>query len=188
LSTVIIIHGPVNSGKTEACLEIMKRAHDVGIQTLGVISPRVLSEGETIGYDLLNPKTKETFPLARLRKLVEGPNWWLHSNLIYAFSLPTLKRANRLLSVSAEAMGSNTLLFVDEYGRLEKAHQGLYSGTMSVFRNLDREGIVVFSCRTDMLNTVKDMTQEKAESMHTLGSNDLKAIWRYILESFKIAL
>jgi nucleoside-triphosphatase THEP1 len=185
---VIIIHGPINGGKTEACLEIMKRAHDVGIQTLGVLSPRVLLEGETIGYDLLNPKTGETFPLARLRKLVEGPDWWLHGNLIYAFSLSTLKRANRLLSVSAEAMGSNTLLFVDEYGRLEKAHLGIYSGTMDVFRCLTSGGVVVFSCRTDMINTVKDMMQEKAKSLHTLGSNDLKAIWAQILVSFKIAL
>ena len=188
MSTVIILHGPIRGGKTEACLEIMNLARSVGIRTLGVLSPRVFSEGETIGYDLLNPETEENFPLARLRKLVDGPDWWLYGNLIYAFSLPTLKRANRLLSASAEAMGSNVLLFVDEYGRLEKAHLGFYSGANDVSRRLDRGGIVVFSCRTDLVDAVDELVQDRAESIHTMESNDLKAIWTLISESFKLEL
>lgn len=188
MSTVIIIHGPIGGGKTEACLEIMRRARSVGIRTLGVLSPRVFSEGETIGYDLLDPETGETFPLARLRELVDGPDWRLHGNLIYAFSLSALKRANGLLFASAEAMGSDALLFVDEYGRLEKAHLGLYSGSKDVSMRLDRGGVVVFSCRTDVVDAVEELVQERAESIHTVESNDLEAIWGLILESFNLEL
>ena len=188
MSTVIIIHGPIRGGKTEACLEIMRRARSVGIRTLGVLSPRVFSEGETIGYDLLDPETGETFPLARLREIVDGPDWQLHGNLIYAFSLPTFKRANGLLSASAEAMGSDALLFVDEYGRLEKAHLGFYSGSKGVSMRLDRGGVVVFSCRTDVVDTVEELVQERAESMHTVESDDLEAIWGLISESFNLEL
>lgn len=188
MSMVIIIHGPIGGGKTEVCLEIMRRARSVGIRTLGVLSPRVFSEGETIGYDLLDPETGDIIPLARLRKLVDGPDWRLHGNLIYAFLLPTLKRANKLLSVSAEAMGSNALLFVDEYGRLEKAHLGLYFGSKDVSMHLDRGGVVVFSCRTDVVDAVEELIQEKAESMHTMEPNDLEAIWGLIFESFKLEL
>jgi nucleoside-triphosphatase THEP1 len=188
LSTVIIIHGSIGGGKTEECLEIMRRARSVGIRIFGVLSPRVFSEGETIGYDLLDPETGETFPLAHLRELVDGPDWRLHGNLIYAFSQPTLKRANRLLSASAEAMGSNALLFVDEYGRLEKAHLGLYSGSKDVSMHLDRGGVVVFSCRTDVVSAVEKLVQERVGLMHTVESDDLEAIWGLILESIKLEL
>ena len=175
-----IIHGPIGIGKTKACLDLAERARAEGSSPRGVISPAVFSDGEQMGYDCLDIFSGEAFPLVRLKDLVEGPEWFHHGNLKYAFSVPGFKRANLILLHSAETMGPTPLVFVDEFGRLEKAGLGFYSGAVRVAESQTPGGVTVFACRTDTVDAVKKLVLGRAREVMEFEPGDADSIWRYI--------
>ena len=175
-----IIHGPIGIGKTKACLDLAERARAEGSSPRGVISPAVFSDGEQMGYDCLDIFSGEAFPLVRLKDLVEGPEWFHHGNLKYAFSVPGFKRANLILLHSADTIGTLPLVFVDEFGRLERAGLGFYSGAVRVAESLTPGGVTVFACRTDTVDAVKKLVLGRAREVMEFEPGDADSIWRYI--------
>jgi nucleoside-triphosphatase THEP1 len=175
-----IVHGPIGIGKTKACLDLAKRARAEGSTPRGVISPAAFSHGEQIGYDCLDIFSGEAFPLVRLKGLVKSPEWFHHGNLKYAFSVPGFKRANLILSRSAEATGPTPLVFVDEFGRLERAGRGFYSGAVRVAESLTPGCAAVFACRTDTVDAVKKLVLGRAREVREFKPGDADSIWRYI--------
>jgi nucleoside-triphosphatase THEP1 len=175
-----IVHGPIGIGKTKACLDLAEKARAEGISPRGVISPAVFAHTEQIGYDCLDIFSGEAIPLVRLKGLVKSPEWFHHGNLKYAFSVPGFERANLILLHSAEAMGSTPLVFVDEFGRLESAGLGLYSGAVRVAESLTPGCTAVFACRTDMVYAIKKLVLGRAREVIEFEPGDANSIWRYI--------
>jgi nucleoside-triphosphatase THEP1 len=46
-------------------------------------------------------------------------------------------------------MDKNTLIIIDEYGRLEIEREGLYQGFVKVIQSIEHGGRVIILCRTD---------------------------------------
>lgn len=183
MSSAIILHGPIGGGKTKACLELVKRAGIEGVSVGGVISPRVFLDGELKGYDCLDLASGEAFPLVRLRDEVDGLDWFTFRRLKYAFSGRGFERVNEILVRSAGSMNSPTLVFVDEYGRLEEAGLGLYQGALKVSEALSKGGTAVFTCRDNLLFTVRGLVQGRAREVHECHPGDLNALWELIREA-----
>jgi hypothetical protein len=182
MSCAIILQGPIESGKTKTCLELVERARAEGVSTGGVVSPRMFIDGRLVGYDGLEPASGEVYPLARLRERAEGQGWFSHGGMIYLFSAPGFERANEALRLSVEDPGRPMLIFVDEFGRLEDAGLGLYPGALSVTGALKGGVVSVYTCRTNLVSTVESLLQGKAEETHVVKPGDADALWGLICE------
>jgi len=183
LSRVILLKGPIGSGKTKACLALLEKANVENIPVGGVISPRVFLDGRLIGYDCLDPVSSQAFPLVRLRDDVDTPDWFTFRRLKYAFSIQGFEKANEILARTAGSMNPSMLVFVDEFGRLEEEGLGLYRGVLEVSEALSEGGTAVLTCRDDLVGTVRGLIQGRARVVHECRPGDLNALWGQIQEA-----
>jgi nucleoside-triphosphatase THEP1 len=176
----VIVHGPKGVGKTKTCLDLAERVSAEGFSPRGIVSPAVFVNGKNIGYDCLDLTSGAAFPLVRLRDMVGSPTWFPHGNIKYAFSVPGFERANELLTQSAQALGEASLVFMDEFGRLEMDGIGLYTGSLRVAEALSQGGVAVFACRTDAVDAVNELVAGRARDVKAFKSGDTGIVWRYI--------
>jgi nucleoside-triphosphatase THEP1 len=177
MSLAVIVRGPISSGKTETCRELSDLVLGRGYRTGGVLCPRAFRDGEMVGYDAVEPASGERWPIARLSGRVEGPGWFSHGRLIYSFSREGLDRANSCLASSAAEMGASSFVFVDEFGRLERAKAGIYEGARNVAEGLLRGGVAVFLCRADCVESVSELVRGRAGRTLVFEPGDSSAIW-----------
>jgi len=177
MSCAIVIHGPIGSGKTWACLRLEERLRDEGAEIGGVISPRVIQDGELIGYDGLDAASGEAFPLVRLRGMTKDRDWFEFGGMKYAFSRRGFERANEILMKSILKPKRNLIIFVDEFGRLERMGLGLYAGARRVAEELEKRGIAVYACRSDVVGAVEELTHGKAGAVYKCKPADVETIW-----------
>jgi len=177
MSCAIVVHGAIGSGKTNTCLRLAERANREEAAVGGIITLRQFQRGELMGYDCQEVASGRTFPLARLRENVEGPDWFEFGGLKYAFSLQGFERANEILARSVQDLSRNAIVFVDEFGRLERAGLGLYEGAKKVAEGLRDGGIAVFSCRTDTVEFVEGLVHNHAQAVLRFEPGDEKLLW-----------
>jgi nucleoside-triphosphatase THEP1 len=180
MPTAVLIVGGMGEGKTRACLKLAERCEGEGIKVYGMVSPRVYQGGRLMGYDGLDLSTRVRFPLARLREVAEGPDWFEFGGLRYAFSKSGFERANSILLSSSEASIEPSIIFIDEFGRLEAAGRGLHSGILRVLEGMRRGGAAVFTCRTDIRNSLEKLLRERGVKLLCYGPSGLEEIWTTI--------
>lgn len=176
MSSAFVLHGQSGDGKTRACLMLVEAARSLGINAAGVVTPRAAENIDLAGYDIMDVASGDHFPIARLRETVTGSDWFVFGKLIYAFSTSGFRRANEILLASAESMHHRTLVFVDEFGRLERNGLGLYMGAVSVAERLRDGGAAVFTCRTDLIDIVEGLLQGKARSVSRYPARDAEVL------------
>ena len=140
---VIIVTGPVDSGKTGWCRELAA----ANPECAGVLLLKVYREGERIGYDALRLPAGDRVPFARLGG--HEPSGWIAGDRVGLFSISAagLKAANSWLEEAAAEPGH---IVVDEVGPLELAGGGLSAGLRAVLTSrLEQKLYVVI--RSDCL-------------------------------------
>jgi len=180
MSKAIIIHGEIGAGKTSACLELVSKANDLGIRVDGVISPRVFKGKKLIGYDCQQILRGETFLLVRLTEHADGPDWFHFGGLRYAFSTEGFERANDILIQTSKEMNPSTLVFVDEFGRLEDKGHGFHRGASAIASRLEAGGVIVFTCRSNLVDSVLDLLGRGAPDVVVLVVGDSVSAWDII--------
>lgn len=177
MSCAVLVYGPIGSGKTCTCLKLAERARAENIPVGGILSIRVYKDGKLIGYDGLDPSSGIVFPLARLRGMVVGSDWFIFNHLIYAFSTQGFELANRILKRSAEALNLPSIVFVDEFGRLERERLGIHPGALRIAESLRGGGVAIFSCRTDMVVAVERLVRGRVRDLFKEVPGDVEALW-----------
>jgi len=180
MSTAIIVHGAIGSGKTKTCVGLVEKARATGVPVGGILGLRRFQGGDLIGYDCLDLGSGESFPLVRLRDEVEGPDWFQFRRLKYAFSSRGFERANEILAYTADSMSPSMLVFFDEYGRLEEAGLGLRPGALRVSEALSGGGAVVFTCRDNLVGEVRSLVQGRAVEVLLCQPGDPDSVWDLI--------
>lgn len=61
----ILVVGDIGAGKTAAGLELAQRLRAAGIAAGGILAPRIVERGETVGYNILDVSTGEDAAFAR---------------------------------------------------------------------------------------------------------------------------
>lgn len=176
----VLIIGAIGEGKTRACLELAERCRRGGFRVCGLVSPRVIINGRLLGYNCLDLSSREEFPLARLGGMVEGPDWFSFGGLRYAFSTSGFGRANSILFRSSESMNPSTIIFIDEFGRLEAAGGGLLPGIMRVVERLRGGGSAVFTCRDELQNPLRRVIGDEGVELLLHRPSGLEEIWMTI--------
>ncbi|TRO52338.1 hypothetical protein E2P71_07835 [Candidatus Bathyarchaeota archaeon] len=150
---VLIVHGPIGSGKSNRAEQITDRAKVNGYRIYGIISRRVLRGTETIGYDGFYPQTGKTQQMVYKASEVSGDQWKpLRGPFMY--NEDAIRDANDSLVEAAHLMDEKTLAVVDEYGHLEARGYGLYPGLSRVIEALPGGGKLLVLCRTDKIDNV----------------------------------
>lgn len=150
---VLLIHGPIGSGKSRNTEQVVDRAKIKGYKVYGVISRRVLQDRETIGYDAYFPRTGEALPMVYKEPTPEGDQWETLRGP-FKYNKRTFERANQDLVEAAHLMDEQTLVVVDEFGHLEAHGLGLYPGLLRVIEALPGGGRLLIPCRSDKVDKV----------------------------------
>lgn len=146
---LIIIHGPLGSGKTATAKKIAKTAKERGIKVRGILAERLITGNETIGYNGLNLETGRREPLVKATYLADSQDWEYHGRPRYRFSKNGFKTANRNLVEAARDLDPRTIVFVDEFGHLEKNEKGLFPGVSALAEAISDGGVAVVLCRSE---------------------------------------
>jgi len=185
MSRVIIVYGPIGSGKTTTCLELAERARS-DVTVAGIITKRVFRGEKVIGYDCVDLGTGEAFPLVRLAGELDDPDWLPLYLEKFVFSTSGFRRANEVLKTSVASFGLPRLIFVDEFGRLEERGEGLLRGVEGVLGGLRRSDVAVVTCRTNLLSTVEAMARSAGHEVHACQPGDSDELWAHIGEALGV--
>ena len=150
----LIIHGPIGGGKTNRVLELAEKAREKNMRVMGVVSLRVVEEGETVAYDGFDFASHTRFPLVLLADRAYSSDWVKFGPWKYAFSVLGFNQANTLLAEAASMMDDGALVIVDEYGHIEKLGFGMYTGLLKVAEALRAGGYLAVTCRTDKVDSL----------------------------------
>ena len=178
---ILIVHGPIGSGKSNRADQITNRAKVNGYKVYGVISRRVMRGRETIGYDAFFPQTMETAQMVYRETEVSGDHWKPLRGPFW-YNEHAFQRANDAFIEAAHLMDEKTLVVVDEYGHLEARGFGLYPGLSRVVEALQGGGKLLILCRTDKIDNVLKLFQRETKLL-ILESN-MKGFWDSLGDSF----
>ncbi len=187
MSNVLLIYGPIGSGKTRSCIDLAERLSSINQNIEGITSKRVYQAGELVGYDCQDLTSGYVFPLVRLHNQVCGPDWFNFGKLKYAFSTSGLKQANRILVESSKELNIPYIVFIDEFGRLESAGVGLYPGIIQVMASLKNGKLVIITCRTNLVEPVEKLLTGRAKNVSKCKPEDSEKLWNIIQEYITIS-
>lgn len=139
--TCIILCGEVGAGKTHSAEYLAAILKKRGFAVGGVLSPRVVQDGETVGYMARDLATGEERPFARVVPpgLPVGRFFIVAEGLIFA------------RSAVEQAIATAQVVFVDEVGRLELAGDGLASAVRAL---LNSQALPVLLVRSTFVDAV----------------------------------
>jgi nucleoside-triphosphatase THEP1 len=111
MGEIILITGEIQSGKTNLCLNLYRKAQEAGIRVGGILSPAVFEEGEKTAIDILDLKSGKRKRLAEVITKTQTDLETQH----WSFFQEAVDWGNKVL---LEAVPCD-LLIVDELGPLE---------------------------------------------------------------------
>jgi nucleoside-triphosphatase THEP1 len=114
---IFIISGKVGEGKTRILEQLVGLLKENNISTGGILAPRIMENGQTIGYDLLDLTENLTCSFLRLHDGKAGETIGR-----YFISNEGIHFGNEALSVAKNL--ENKLVVIDEIGKLELSDRG----------------------------------------------------------------
>ena len=123
--TRLILSGEIGAGKTSVAIHLAAELGEQGVAVGGVLSPRIVQDGATVGYTVRDLATDEERPFAALTPpgVRVGKFFIVEEGL--AFACGAIEHAAEHAQVG----------FVDEVGRLELAGGGLASAIRVLLRS-----------------------------------------------------
>ncbi len=140
----LIVHGEIGSGKTQFAKRLVTAMEKQQVKVGGIIGPRLLHEGETIGYKVRDISTARERLLATLNPPGISVGRFYLSEQALAFARAALERAAR----------RDQVIVVDEVGRLELAGCGHAKALQVVLKS---EAVVVLCVRTCFVKNITEI-------------------------------
>jgi len=132
-NNLFILTGKIHSGKTTFLQKMCNKLKEDGLKINGLLSPAYYEDENRRGYNGLNIKTNELFPLTR----TEGKSTWEKEGPYY-FIPEGLKKAEEAILDFKDS----DLTIIDEIGPLEMKKRGLWKDRSQLLHN-NRHSIIV---------------------------------------------
>lgn len=160
---VVLISGKLGEGKTQAVEKLVALLKEAGINAAGIISPRVVENGVTTGYDILDLSSGNKAPFLRL-KTEDSPD------IIGRFSIDPHGLKTGLDILKSCLDNDVQVVFIDEVGRLELNGKGWAEAIPPL---MDMAGkTVVLAVRDSFADEVIEKWQLKDYTVFTIGENE----------------
>ena len=137
----VIVAGGVGAGKTAAGLRLARKLRENGITVGGILAPRLLEQGETTGYNVLNLLTGEDAAFARS----DPPGRLMGRFYVRPTGLSFAQHALRNATEHA------AVVFVDEVGRWELSGNGHAAALADV---LGSHAVPILFVRAELVTAV----------------------------------
>jgi len=160
--SALFLAGPIGSGKTKNASLLAKILSEKGFSMAGIVSPRILKDGKTLGYVVRDICAGRTLPLCaisphELLGTAEFSSLFEPSPLEgevfqfrrFFFSQRALEFGN---SVLMEAAGKAEVIVVDEVGPLELSGHGFAPGLRAC---RESKAFLILTVRPHLLFAVK---------------------------------
>ena len=114
---ILVLTGPVHSGKTTLLRKLLPELEDLGLPASGYLSLLAMKEGQIVGYNLFDIRRRQSIPFLR----TDGEACW--EKVGGYFFLP-----RGLEAATAAILGSKPgeIIIVDEVGPTELAGRGVW--------------------------------------------------------------
>lgn len=134
---IFIITGSIGQGKTTQIQKIVESLKEKNITVTGIYSPRLMENGNTTGYDIVDIETNRREAFLR-----QTDNKDLNGIGKYSICQKGLESGNDALRRSKN--NKNRLVVIDEIGKLELENQGW---SANVTELLESSAILIFAVR-----------------------------------------
>jgi nucleoside-triphosphatase THEP1 len=143
---LILWTGKRHFGKTTSATKLAQTARDKGFNVCGLLAPCVCRNGELVGFDAFDLRSKKRAPLARCKTSENkaGP---------FNFIAEGLNLGNTALS--AEAAQSADLVIVDEFGPLELEEQGWRRNVDSLL--ISSNALILLVVRRELVDSIRQL-------------------------------
>jgi nucleoside-triphosphatase THEP1 len=167
---LLILSGPVHSGKTSLLRRLLPKLKEQGILVDGFLSPAVVINGETIGYDFFDLKDEKTIPYIRR----EGESGWQQVGPF--FLIPeVLEQAKRKILRHDDSR----MLIIDEVGPLEIQGEGTWPALSAVLAKPAVRCLVVV--RSSALDLFLERVGQRPAKIFDIESPDVSTtLWEEI--------
>jgi general stress protein 26 len=170
----VVVAGGVGAGKTAAGLRLAQRLRDAGVTVGGILAPRLVERGETVGYNVLDVSTGEDVAFAR----ADPPGQAVGRFFVRPAGLAFAERALR------HGIERADVVFIDEVGRWELAGGGHAPALVDL---LQSRVLPVLFVRAELVQAVADRfalqaakVLRLAESVQREPAGGRRAFWSIV--------
>jgi nucleoside-triphosphatase THEP1 len=170
---IFIVTGAIGQGKSTCIQNIITMLREANISIGGIYSPKIIDQGITVGYDIINIQSGEREIFLRL----DGERHFARIGRFYIYPAGLQKGKGAL---TESVRDHNRITIIDEVGRLELENQGWA-------KELD----LINSSHNHILLTMRDGFAEelirklnlKPMGLYNIAEYDYKAIGAEIIKS-----
>ncbi len=159
---IFIITGSVGEGKTTHIQNIVETLKNQNISIGGILSPRILENGITAGYDVVDIMTNDR--AAFLRKTDDEKSPEIGSYSILSEGIQTGRKALK------KSLNNNQVVVIDEVGRLELNNKGWAEDIKSLLNGSNCN--LVLSVRERFIEEVVEKWDLKDYTILHVSDND----------------
>jgi general stress protein 26/nucleoside-triphosphatase THEP1 len=170
----VVVAGGVGAGKTAAGLRLAQRLRDAGVTVGGILAPRLVERGETVGYNVLDVSTGEDVAFAR----ADPPGQAVGRFFVRPAGLAFAERALR------HGIERADVVLVDEVGRWELGGGGHAAALADLLRS---RALPVLFVRAELTPAVADRfalqaakVLHLAESIEREPAGGRRAFWSIV--------
>jgi nucleoside-triphosphatase THEP1 len=170
---ILVLTGPVHTGKTSFLKNILPVLKAQGILVSGYLSPSVLKRGRTSGYDLFDIKTGKSVPFLRR----QGRTGWQRVGPYYFLPSGLQAAEGRILSCPP-----GEWLVVDEVGPQELSGRGVWPALSAVLSRSELDCLLVV--RKPLLDDFRGLLGKRpVEVLDIESENILHSLLERLLNS-----
>ncbi|HHU98845.1 MAG TPA: DUF2478 domain-containing protein [Bacteroidales bacterium] len=152
---IFIITGAIGEGKTTQVRKLVEQLKTGNVSVMGIYSPRIMVDGQTAGYDVVDVDSGLRVPFLRVDSKSE-------SKKIGRYSINPAAIEAGLKSLSAALDSNPDVIVADEIGKMELGNEGWFEKIDGMLKG---SSILVFAVRDSFVEEIVNKFEMKDYSV-----------------------
>lgn len=172
---IFIVSGGIGVGKTTQVQKIVELLHKKNITINGIYAPRIMNNGETIGYDIVDIESNK-------REVLLRNNDDESSSKIGKYSISKIGFDMGINALNKSANNKPDVVVIDEVGKLELNNQGWANNINEL---LNGSSLLIFAVRDSFVEQVIQNWNLTNFSVHKVSNNLYRDVSEIIEKNLK---